>query len=925
MHRFRRALCAVPIAVAVAVFAGPAAAALDVSAAALAPPVASDDVLTTPQNTPGIVFPSFSDPDGDEVAITSATPTAEHGTVSCDEVSCTYTPDLDYLGPDSFEYTVSDGTETASGTITVEVVEPTANLSLAKDDGPDPVTVGEELTYTLTVHNGGPAPAEDVSVADTLPAGVTFGTASASQGTCTETLGAVTCDLGSLASGADATVTITVTPTATGTLQNTASVTSTTPDPLGEDNFSFTNTDVEAPATATLIVIKQVTNDGGGEAAPGDFTLHVESGGVDVAGSPQAGSQAGTAYSLAPGDYTVSEEASAGYEGVFGGDCDDGGRVTLAAAETKTCTVTNDDVAVGANLALAKDDSPDPVTVGEELTYSLTVHNAGPGTADDVAVSDTLPTGVTFGAASASQGTCAELDGVVTCDLGQLASGADATVTITVTPTATGTLQNTASVTSTTPDPLGEDNFSSATTDVQAPAPTTGTLTVIKQVTNDDGGAATPADFTLDVTGNAPSPASFAGAGAPGTAVTLGAGAYTVSEEDAPGYTVSYSDECTGTIAPGESLTCTVTNDDTPSAPAADLQIEKAVSDPTPALGQHFTYRLTVTNAGPETADDVVVTDELASSLHLNRARRCAARPAAGGGTHVECALGELAAGAVRTIRLRVEARFFCDFIGTPVDDDDRAIGSTIGADVICGGGGDDRFSGGGGDDSLYGLADPQTLAALPADVANTVEATSTTLDAEPADNSASTSVTVTRGVDGRDRIFGNEGDDTLDGGVGRDDLRGGPGEDSLAGGAGADRLAGNGGDDTLDGGPGRDDMSGGSGDDTMDGGPGNDVMNGNSGDDTMEGGPGDDFVNGGSGEDTLSGNDGQDRLRGSSGNDTLDGGNGSDVLRGGSLVAGPAGALVQWLFCGPGIDRYSLGPPGEAYDACELVLVLPG
>jgi uncharacterized repeat protein (TIGR01451 family) len=448
---------------------------------------------------------------------------------------------------------------------------------------------------------------------------------------------------------------------------------------------------------------------------------------------------------------------------------------------------------------------------------------------------------------------------------------------------------------------------------------------VIKQVTNDDGGTAQPADFTLTVTGNGPSAASFPGEGAPGTTVTRGGGAYTGSAQAAPGYSATYSDECTGTIAPGASLTCTVVNDDTPSAPTADLQIEKAVSDGTPALGQDFTYELTVTNAGPETAEDVVVRDDLASSLHLNRAKKCSATPVTGGRTHVECALGDLAAGASRTLRIRVEARFFCEFVGTPGDDRDRAIGSTNGADVVCGGGGGDTFSGGGGDDSLYGLADPQTLAALPADVPNTAEVTSTTPDSEPADNSDSASVIVSAGTDRRDRILGNEGDDTIDGGPGRDDLRGGPGEDSLAGGVGADRLAGNGGDDTLDGGPGRDDMSGGSGDDTMDGGPGNDFMSGGSGDDTMDGGPGNDFMNGNSGDDTLLGHDGRDVLRGGSGNDTLDGGNGSDVLRGGSLVGGSPGAFVQWLFCGPGIDRYSLGPPGEAYDACELLLVLPG
>ena len=1325
MRRFRRAVFVIPIVVAVAISVGSASAALDASAAALAPPVASDDILTTPQNTPGVVFPSFSDPDGDEVTITSATPTAEHGTVVCDELSCTYTPELDYLGLDSFDYTVSDGTSTATGTITVEVVEPTANLSLAKTDSVDPVAVGSMFTYTVTVDNNGLADAQDVVVTDTLPSGLVFESATLNAGECTESAGVVSCELGTLVVGAGASIDIVVSAPTTGTFTNTASVTSSTPDPIGEDNSAVEPTSVLAcpalgpaiddaglvtgeawvicssptahaavgsmtpvlppsgpnqalmtsgdvsianppnddtgagrdngteargafdvsilrldlsippaanclsfdlafqteeypeyvnqgfndgflaeldvsdwsvagevitaphnfafdaagnivsvnssffdpgqvvEATGTqydgstpllrvqtpvtpgnhslylsifdagdhildsgafidglratqvaegsctagagergeLVVVKHVVNDDGGTAQPGDFSLHVETGGVDVSGSPQAGSETGTTYSLAPGTYAVSEDAFIGYDAAFSGDCDAGGQVTVVAGQTKTCTVANDDVAGGANLSLAKDDSPDPVSVGEELTYTLTVHNAGPAAADSVSVSDTLPAGVTFGTATASQGTCTELLGAVTCDLGSIASGGDATVTITVTPTAAGTLQNTASVSSTTPDPIGEDNFSFANTEVQAPptgtltvvkqvtndnggsavasdftlhvtgnspipasfagsagtavtlgsgaytvsedatagytatysadctgtiapgdsktctvtnddnAPTTATLTVVKQVINDNGGSAVPSDFTLHVTGNSPSPASFAGsagtavtlgsgaytvsedatagytatysadctgtiapgdsktctvtnddnapttatltvvkqvindnggsavpsdftlhvtgnspspasfAGSAGTAVTLGSGAYTVSEDATAGYTATYSADCTGTIAPGDSKTCTVTNDDTPSAPTADLEIEKAVSDPTPALGQDFTYRITVTNAGTETAKDVVVSDDLASSLRLRRARRCTSAPVSGVGTHVECALGDLAAGSSRTIRLRVEARFFCDFVGTPRDDPDWAIGSSDGDDVICGGGGDDTFSGGGGADSLYGLADPQTLADLPADIANTAEVTSTTPDLEPADNSASTSVTVTAGTDGRDRIFGKRGDDTLDGGVGRDDLRGGPGEDSLAGGAGADHLAGNGGDDTLDGGPGRDDMSGGSGDDTMDGGPGNDVMNGNSGDDTMDGGPGNDLMSGGSGEDTLLGSDGQDILRGSSGNDTLDGGNGSDVLRGGSLVGGSLGAFVQWLSCGAGIDRYSLGPPGEAYDGCEVVI----
>ena len=80
------------------------------------PPVANNASLTTTENTPGTVFPVFSDPDGDLVEITGATD-PPHGTVTCDDLSCTYTPDTDYIGPDSFDYTVSDGTDTDSATI----------------------------------------------------------------------------------------------------------------------------------------------------------------------------------------------------------------------------------------------------------------------------------------------------------------------------------------------------------------------------------------------------------------------------------------------------------------------------------------------------------------------------------------------------------------------------------------------------------------------------------------------------------------------------------------------------------------------------------------------------------------------------------------------------------------------------------------
>jgi uncharacterized repeat protein (TIGR01451 family) len=130
-------------------------------------------------------------------------------------------------------------------TAKIVVTATSANLSLTKSDSPDPVVVGDELTYTITVQNGGPDSAEGVTVSDTLPAGVTFVSATPSQGTCSGT-STVTCTLGTLASPGSATVTIKVTPTAEGTLSNTATVSSTTADPDSANNSDTEETVVNA-------------------------------------------------------------------------------------------------------------------------------------------------------------------------------------------------------------------------------------------------------------------------------------------------------------------------------------------------------------------------------------------------------------------------------------------------------------------------------------------------------------------------------------------------------------------------------------------------------------------------------------------------------------------------------------------------------
>jgi uncharacterized repeat protein (TIGR01451 family) len=135
--------------------------------------------------------------------------------------------------------------------------------------------------------------------------------------------------------------------------------------------------------------------------------------------------------------------------------------------------------ASGADLSISKGDSPDPVNTGAALTYTLTVGNAGPDSATNVTVTDTLPVGAIYGNTSSSGWSCSQTSGTVTCTLASLAVGTAPAINIAVTaPTTGGTITNTASVNSNTNDPIGNNNTASATTTVQAPA--TASLTVLK-------------------------------------------------------------------------------------------------------------------------------------------------------------------------------------------------------------------------------------------------------------------------------------------------------------------------------------------------------------------------------------------------------------------------------------------------------------
>jgi len=152
-----------------------------------------------------------------------------------------------------------------SGSIThsvpamLKVVSPSsADLSVTKTASPNPAQVGVTLSYRITATNNGPAVATNVNVIDTLPASVTFGSATTTQGNCNGT-SAVNCNLGTLAVGASAIVTINVTPSAAGQITNSATVNASESDFDSTSNSSTITTLIQPAAISPTMLDDNLT------------------------------------------------------------------------------------------------------------------------------------------------------------------------------------------------------------------------------------------------------------------------------------------------------------------------------------------------------------------------------------------------------------------------------------------------------------------------------------------------------------------------------------------------------------------------------------------------------------------------------------------------------------------------------------------
>jgi uncharacterized repeat protein (TIGR01451 family) len=113
--------------------------------------------------------------------------------------------------------------------------------------------------------------------------------------------------------------------------------------------------------------------------------------------------------------------------------------------------------------------SPNPVLPGQELTYTLTIHNGGPSLALNVSLVDNLPADVTLVSVNFPGETCSFSNSQVQCAVDHLVAGDTKQAVIVVKPTRVGSITNSAQVASGAFDPNPNNNVASVTTEVQGP------------------------------------------------------------------------------------------------------------------------------------------------------------------------------------------------------------------------------------------------------------------------------------------------------------------------------------------------------------------------------------------------------------------------------------------------------------------------
>ncbi len=567
--------------------------------------------------------------------------------------------------------------------------QPTQADLLIQKSGPTTAVRGTNLSYSIVVKNLGPASAPNVIVGDPLPAGTTFVVAG-TDSRCTLQGNSVFCDLGTMTAQQQISLTIVLKSTlnpqscTAGPIVNRAGVQSDLQDPVTSNNEASFTTQMTCPEPqiGCIDILKEGFDAGGsrlGTVPPFMFTL-------DGTGAfVNSNSQGIARFSNVPaGVHTVTERTASGW--TLFNTTPTGGIVNVPVGPTCAAVVfKNRQQPQNADVSVVKT-GPATAVFGGNLTYSLTVTNTGPATAQNVIVEDVLPQGLTNPVVS-GQG-CAVNNGVVRCQVATMPVGEQRIITINVqtpqpqTNCQNQSITNTGTVTSQNDNASG-NNQSSLVTQLTCPNPTNADLQITKTgpALSVRGSTVT---YQLLVKNNGPASAPNVIVGDPlpagttfnagqsdsrctlqGNAVFCNLGTMTVGQQITLSLTLNTVNANPQTCQAGPLVNQAAVQSDLqdtnlannqssfttqmscPNPTNADVSILK--TGPASVLrGSNITYQLSVTNNGPATASGVVVTDAVPTGLtYVSSGSGCTIN-----NNTISCQIGTIPATQTRTVSL---------------------------------------------------------------------------------------------------------------------------------------------------------------------------------------------------------------------------------------------------------------------------------
>ena len=567
------------------------------------------------------------------------------------------------------------------------------NLALTKTAAPTIINNGENTIFTIQVNNQGPSSASAVVVTDTLPAG--FDYVSDTLGACTNLLGTVTCNLGNMLSGATRSLDIVAKSKTVGLWTNTATATTASVETNPGDNTDTAAVTVNPSVDLAIVKTAPASANPGAAIA---YNLAITNNGPDnatgvvavdtlPAGVGFVSASAGCIYAVGPN--TVSCTIGALANGVTVNrsvtitaplvlaNSTISNRGDVSGAEYDPVPANNVSIAdtiinPAADLRITKTGTAS-VNPGETISYGLNIANLGPSNATGVVVADVLPPGVVFVSAPG----CSELSGTVSCAIGNLANGANVSLTITVIAPlalANSTITNNSSVSGNQFDPNLTNNTDAASTNINKAAD----LRIIKsQSTPGPINPGSNLTYTLSIDNLGPDDAT-------GVTVSdlLPPGATFVSADPGCSESAGTVTCAIGALTNGTSLNrsivvtlplalanSTATNNSSITGaefdpnltnnqssvqiavvPAADLAIVKTQTGAASMNPEgNITYTLTVSNNGPNNATGVIVSDTLPSGTIYVSSPGCSESS----GT-VTCLAGNMANGSDRVFTVTI-------------------------------------------------------------------------------------------------------------------------------------------------------------------------------------------------------------------------------------------------------------------------------